>query len=50
MLAELGIESIAAASPQAKGGIERSWRTHQDRLVAELRIAGVTSLEQANAF
>lgn len=50
VLAELGIESIAAASPQAKGRIERSWRTHQDRLVAELRLAGVTTLEQANAF
>src|SRR5215471_602848 len=50
VLAELGIESIPAASPQAKGRIERSWRTHQDRLVAELRLAGVTTLEQANAF
>ena len=50
MLAELGIQSIAAASPQAKGRIERSWRTHQDRLVAELRLAGVTTLEQANTF
>jgi len=50
VLAELVIHSIAAASPQAKGRIERSWRTHQDRLVAELRLAGVTSLEQANAF
>jgi transposase len=50
VLAELGIESIAAASPQAKGRIERSWRTHQDRLVAELRLAGVSTLEHANAF
>lgn len=50
VLAELGIESIPAASPQAKGRIERSWRTHQDRLIAELRLAGVTTLEQANAF
>jgi hypothetical protein len=50
VLAELGIESIAATSPQAKGRIERSWRTHQDRLVAELRLAGVTTLEHANAF
>jgi hypothetical protein len=49
VLAELGIESIPAASPQAKGRIERSWRTHQDRLVAELRPAGVATLEQANA-
>ena len=42
VLAELGIESIAAASPPAKGRIERSWRTHQDRLVAQLRLAGVS--------
>lgn len=50
VLAELGIESIPAASPQAKGRIERSWRTHQDRLVAELRLAGVQTLAEANAF
>jgi hypothetical protein len=49
VLAELGIASIPATSPQAKGRIERAWRTHQDRLVAELRLAGVTTLEQANA-
>jgi hypothetical protein len=50
LLAELGITSIPASSPQAKGRVERPWRTHQDRLVAELRLAGVTTLEQANAF
>lgn len=50
LLAELGITSIAAHSPQAKGRVERPWRTHQDRLVAELRLAGVTTLEEANAF
>ena len=50
MMAELGIESIAAHSPQAKGRIERLWSTLQDRLTKELRLAGVTSLEQANAF
>lgn len=50
LLAELGIESIAAHSPQAKGRVERPWRTHQDRLVAELRLAGVQTIEQANAF
>ncbi len=50
LLAELGIESIAAHSPQAKGRVERPWRTHQDRLVAELRLAGVETMAQANAF
>jgi hypothetical protein len=49
-LEELGILSIAAHSPQAKGRIERLWRTLQDRLVAELRLAGMTTLEAANAF
>lgn len=48
-LEELGITSIAARSPQAKGRIERLWRTFQDRLVSELRLAGVGTLEQANA-
>ena len=47
---ELGIESIAAHSPQAKGRIERLWGTLQDRLTKEMRRAGSTSLEQANAF
>jgi transposase len=37
---ELGITSIAARSPQAKGRIERAWGTFQDRLVTELRLAG----------
>jgi transposase len=46
--AELGINSIAARSPQAKGRIERLWGTFQDRLVLELRLAGVTDLEGAN--
>lgn len=47
-LRELGIESILARSPQAKGRIERLWGTLQDRLVAELRLAGAACLEQAN--
>jgi transposase len=50
VMAELGIESIAAHSPQAKGRIERLWSTLQDRLTKELRLAGATTLEQANAF
>jgi transposase len=48
-LEELGIEQIPAYSPQAKGRIERAWRTCQDRLVSELRLACATTLSQANA-
>src|ERR1700687_3507906 len=48
-LDELGIEQIPANSPQAKGRIERAWRTCQDRLVSELRLAQATTLPQANA-
>ena len=47
-LQELGIEQIPAYSPQAKGRIERAWRTCQDRLVSELRLAHATTLLQAN--
>jgi len=50
LLAELGITSIPALSPQAKGRIERLWGTFQDRLVSELRLAGVSTLEEANRF
>ena len=49
VLEELGIESIRALSPQAKGRIERLWKTFQDRLKSELRLAGAATLEQANA-
>jgi transposase len=45
---ELGIQLIAARSPQAKGRIERLWGTLQDRLVKELRKAGASDLESAN--
>lgn len=47
---DLGIGSIAAHSPQAKGRIERLWQTFQDRLVKEMRLAGINTMEQANAF
>jgi transposase len=47
-LEQLGIQQIPAYSPQAKGRIERAWRTCQDRLVSELRLAQATSIEQAN--
>ncbi|MEX2046040.1 MAG: ISNCY family transposase [Chloroflexota bacterium] len=48
--AECGTELIFAHSPQAKGRIERLWGTFQDRLVVELRLAGIRSIEAANAF
>ena len=47
-LEELGIEAIVARSPQAKGRIERTWRTFQDRLISELRLAGAATLDQAS--
>lgn len=50
MCSALGIEIIAASSPQAKGRIERNHGTHQDRLVKKLRRRGVSTLEGANAF
>lgn len=49
-LVELGIRSIAAHSPQAKGRIERLFGTFQDRLVVELRLAGICDCAAANAF
>jgi hypothetical protein len=50
MLVELGIAFIPARSPQAKGRIERLWATLQDRLAAELRLRGITTLEAALAY
>ena len=49
-LNELGIEWIAAHSPQAKGRIERLFETLQDRLVKEMRFAGIDSIQGANHF
>jgi len=49
-LVELGIGSIVARSPQAKGRIERLWGTFQDRLVTELRLAGVVDRAGANVL
>ena len=49
-LARLGIEHIPAYSPQARGRSERLNRTLQDRLVNELRVAGIRSLAAANAY
>jgi hypothetical protein len=47
---ELGIEIILANSPQAKGRVERGFRTHQDRLIKELRLAGISTKEAANKY
>jgi transposase len=49
-LRELGIGWIAAYSPQAKGRIERSFATDQDRLIKELRLAKVKTMQAANVF
>jgi hypothetical protein len=49
-LKELGIEWIAAQSPQAKGRIEGLFETLQDRLVKEMRLAGIATVEAANRF
>lgn len=49
-LAELNIEIICANSSQAKGRVERANRTLQDRLVKELRIAGISNMEDGNLF
>jgi transposase len=49
-LKELGIQMIAAYSPQARGRMERSYGTWQGRLPQELRLAGITMLEEANRF
>lgn len=49
-LRELGIGWIAAYSPQAKGRVERSFLTDQDRLIKELRLAKVKTMQSANDF
>lgn len=50
MCAKLGIEVIAASSPQAKGRVERVHGTHQDRLVKKLRCKKIDTYAGANAF
>ncbi|HIK11253.1 MAG TPA: ISNCY family transposase [Oscillatoriaceae cyanobacterium M33_DOE_052] len=49
-LGQLGIELIPAGSPQARGRMERLWETWQGRLPQELRLAGIQTVAQANAF
>ncbi len=50
MCAKLGIELVAANSPQAKGRVERAHGTHQDRLVKKLRRKRIASHAEANAY
>ena len=49
-LYELNIDIICADTPQAKGRVERANRTLQDRLVKELRLAGINTIDEANDF
>jgi len=49
-LKSLGVEPIFALSPQAKGRVERLFETLQDRLVSELRLAGIRTQDRATAF
>ena len=49
-LAQLGVEHIGAYSPQARGRSERTFGTLQDRLVKELKLAGITDVEAADAL
>ena len=49
-LAQLGIDHIAAYSPEARGRSERAFATLQDRLVKELKLAGIATVEEANRF
>jgi transposase len=49
-LKELGVQLLAAYSPQAKGRVERLFKTLQDRLIKELRLAGIATMEDANRF
>lgn len=49
-LQQLGIEMIAAYSPEARGRSERAFRTHQGRLPQELALEGIQSLDGANHY
>ena len=49
-LGELGVELIPAHSPQAKGRVERLFKTFQDRVIKEMRLAGIATLAEANRF
>ncbi|KXG73719.1 hypothetical protein AN618_24690 [Fervidicola ferrireducens] len=47
---ELGVTTITARSPQAKGRVERLWNTLQSRLPVEFKIAGIKTIDEANEF
>ena len=47
---QLGIQMIAAYSPQARGRSERAFQTHQDRLVKELALHGIATMDEANRY
>jgi len=47
---ELGIQVVFASSPQAKGRVERLFRTLQDRLIAEMHLKGIVTRSQANHY
>lgn len=49
-LKELRVDVIHADSPQAKGRVERSFRTHQDRLIKEMRLKDIKTIKDANKF
>ena len=49
-LSELGVELIPAHSPQAQGRIERLFKTFQDRVIKEMRLAGMATIDEANRF
>ena len=50
MCGKLGIDIIAASSPQAKGRVERHHGTHQDRLIKKMRLEGIANYEAATAI
>jgi transposase len=50
IIKDMGIKSICATTPQAKGRVERVNRVLQDRLVKELRLNAISTIEEANAF
>ena len=49
-LEEMGIGTIAALSPQAKGRIERAWQTFQDRIIPEMRVRNIYRMPTANEY
>jgi hypothetical protein len=50
LLHDIGVDLICANSPQAKGWVERANQTLQDRLIKEMRLEGISGIEEANAW